>query len=82
MTKKFEPKAFNFFLVLVFVNDTRYMFLVAVALGCAKGLRTVYMYLIIPSYVPLDRLATASGMQMILNGIFLLVGGPLIGMFF
>lgn len=37
------------------------------------------MYLVIPSYVPLDRLATASGMQMILNGIFLLVGGPLIG---
>lgn len=39
----------------------------------------MYMYLVIPSYVPLDRLATASGMQMILNGIFLLVGGPLIG---
>lgn len=67
------------FLVLLFVTDIRYIFLVAVALGCAKGLRTVYMYLVIPSYVPLERFPTASGIQMIVNGVFMLVGGPLIG---
>lgn len=52
---------------------------VAVALGIAKGVRTVYMSLVIPSYVPIERLANASGLQMVVNGLFILIGGPLLG---
>lgn len=55
------------------------MLIVGVALGIAKGIRTVYMNLVIPSYVPLERLASASGIQMLANGIFLISFGPLIG---
>lgn len=52
---------------------------VAVALGVAKGVRTVYMSLVIPSAVPLERLASAAGLQMVVNGIFILIGGPVLG---
>ena len=52
---------------------------VAAFLGIAKGIRTVYMALVIPAYVPLDRLASASGIQMLTNGLFILVSGPVIG---
>lgn len=52
---------------------------VAVGLGIAKGVRTVYMTLVIPNYVPLERLASASGLQMVVNGLFILAGGPLLG---
>lgn len=55
---------------------------VAVALGIAKGVRTVYMGLVIPSYVPIDKLANASGLQMLVNGIFILIGGPIMGKFY
>lgn len=52
---------------------------VAVALGIAKGVRTVYMSLVIPSYVPIERLANASGLQMVVNGLFIFLGGPALG---
>jgi len=52
---------------------------VAVALGVSKGVRTVYMSLVIPSYVPIERLAAAAGIQMVVNGILLMAFGPLIG---
>jgi hypothetical protein len=52
---------------------------VAVALGVAKGVRTVYMTIVIPSYVPIERLAAASGIQMVVNGMLLMAFGPLIG---
>lgn len=51
----------------------------AVFLGIAKGFRTVYMTLLVPSYVPIEKLANASGMQMAGNGLALLIGGPLLG---
>nr|CAD7263976.1 unnamed protein product [Timema shepardi] len=50
--------------------------IVSIGLGVAKGVRTVYMALVIPSYVPIERLAAASGLQMVVNGVFLLVFGP------
>ncbi|KAJ8940399.1 hypothetical protein NQ318_009328 [Aromia moschata] len=37
------------------------------------------MSLVIPTYVPLDRLAAASGIQMMVNGICIIIGGPLLG---
>jgi hypothetical protein len=52
---------------------------VAVALGVSKGVRTVYMTLVIPSYVPIERLPAAAGIQMVINGILLMAFGPLIG---
>ncbi|XP_063229803.1 monocarboxylate transporter 13-like [Bacillus rossius redtenbacheri] len=55
------------------------LMLVSVALGVAKGVRTVYMSLVIPSYVPLEKLASASGMQMVVNAVFSITCGPFIG---
>lgn len=52
---------------------------VSIALGIAKGVRTVYMGLVIPTYVPIERLANASGLQMLVNGVFILIGGPIMG---
>lgn len=52
---------------------------VGVVLGIGKGLRMVYSPLVIPSYVSIERLPTASGLQMMVNGLFLLVAGSRIG---
>lgn len=48
-------------------------------IGLGKGLRTVFMALVIPSYVPLHRLPAASGLQLIFAGIFYFFVGPLVG---
>lgn len=52
---------------------------VALIIGIAKGTKAVFQTLIIPDYVPLDRLPAAYGMQMVCNGILSIVIGPLIG---
>nr|CAH7753375.1 unnamed protein product [Callosobruchus chinensis] len=65
--------------VIFLIQDVRYLFGIALALGCVKGVRIVNMYLIIPNYVPLDRLASASGIQMVANGLTILIWSPLIG---
>ncbi|XP_069674650.1 monocarboxylate transporter 9-like [Periplaneta americana] len=64
---------------LIFTYSFKSVMMVAVALGVAKGVRTVYMSLVIPSYVPIERLPSASGIQMVTNGILLLAFGPIIG---
>ncbi|GAB0100903.1 hypothetical protein DMENIID0001_170010 [Sergentomyia squamirostris] len=48
-------------------------------LGVAKGVRSVYMSLVLPNYVSIERLATASGLQMMTNGLLLVTIGPLMG---
>lgn len=48
-------------------------------MGLAKGVRTVYMILVIPSHVPIDKLASASGIRMVCNGLVLLLLGPFVG---
>lgn len=70
---------FNLFLALLFFSAYEDLLFVAVALGIAKGIRTVYWTLVIPNYVPIERLANASGIQMVVNGLFIMAGGPLIG---
>lgn len=55
------------------------MLLIMILLGIARGIRTVYMNVIIPDHVPIERLASASGLQMVANGIFLLLFGSIIG---
>lgn len=64
---------------MMFANSFGTMLIVGLGLGAAKGVRTVYMSLVIPSYVPLERLASASGIQMVTNGIILMCLGPIIG---
>lgn len=64
---------------LVFTHSFKSVLAVAVALGVAKGVRTVYMTIVIPSYVPIERLPAAAGIQMVVNGILLMAFGPLIG---
>lgn len=53
--------------------------IVALLIGVAKGIRTVYWTLVIPDYVPLKMLPSATGFHMVLNGFFLLIGGPILG---
>jgi len=66
-------------IALIFTESFKAVLVVAVALGVSKGVRTVYMTLVIPSYVPIERLPSASGIQMVVNGILLMAFGPLIG---
>lgn len=65
-------------MLIIFASPAAFLW-IAVALGIAKGVRTVYMNLVIPTSVPLERLAAASGLQMVVNGIFILIGGPILG---
>lgn len=48
-------------------------------IGLCKGVRTIFWPLIIPGYVPLNRLPGASGLQLLISGIFTLLGGPFVG---
>jgi len=62
-------------------GDT-YVIVIGVALvfGLAKGTKAVFQALIIPDYVPLERLPAASGIQMVCNGILSISVGPIIGL--
>ncbi|CAG2057040.1 unnamed protein product [Timema podura] len=68
--------------VMIFITDFKYILIVAIALGAAKGVRTVFMFLVVPSHVPIERLASANGLQIVTNGVFLMVFGPLVGKYF
>ncbi|XP_031781306.1 uncharacterized protein LOC100115191 isoform X3 [Nasonia vitripennis] len=64
---------------LLMVEQFYLIVVVAFGLGVAKGVRTVYMTLVIPSHVPLEKLANASSIQSLVNGFFLMVIGPCLG---
>lgn len=72
-----------FFLLTVMLFTTSFtgMIIIALAMGISKGARTVYMNIVIPSYVPIERLAFASGIQMFFNGITIITIGSLLGNF-
>lgn len=76
-------KCFNFFVLYVpaiaHFHSYPSVLAASVWIGLNKGLRTVFMALVIPSYVPLDRLPGATGLQLLFAGIFYLVMGPVIG---
>lgn len=61
------------------VESNAELLIVFIAMGLAKGIRTVYMILVIPSHVSIDKLGSASGIRMVSNGIVLLVLGPAVG---
>lgn len=48
-------------------------------IGLCKGVRTIFWPLIIPGYVPLNRLPGASGLQLLISGLFTLICGPFVG---
>lgn len=66
-------------MALIFINSFTSVLIVAVGLGMGKGIRSVYMTLVIPSYVPIQKLPGASGMQMLTNGLILICAGPILG---
>ena len=70
---------FNSITALLFVNGFISLIVVAIGLGASKGIRSIYMSLVIPHYVPIHKLPNASGLQMIVNGAILLSAGPMLG---
>ncbi|XP_016977001.1 uncharacterized protein LOC108042982 [Drosophila rhopaloa] len=65
--------------VVAFTTSYHVMIGVFLLIGFGKGFRTIFSPLIIPSYVPLNRLPAASGLQLIFNTIFSLAMGPILG---
>ncbi|XP_059061932.1 monocarboxylate transporter 9-like isoform X2 [Achroia grisella] len=65
--------------IMLFTTSFIGMLFVALGMGITKGLRTVYMNIVIPSYVPLERLPFASGIQMFVNGIIIILLGSILG---
>lgn len=66
--------------VITFFHSYNSILIAFVWIGFGKGLRTVFLALVIPSYVPLNRLPAASGLQLLFAGIFYIVAGPVVGM--
>ncbi|KAH1020053.1 hypothetical protein HUJ04_009782 [Dendroctonus ponderosae] len=66
-------------LALIYISHYPTILIIALILGCSKGMRVVYMSLIIPSYVPEQHLASALVIQIVLNSLMSLLGGYAIG---
>lgn len=64
---------------MLLTSDYVGMMMICSALGVAKGIRSVYMSIVIPSYIPIDRLASASAIQLFGNGIVMMCFGPVLG---
>lgn len=69
----------NFFLAIAHFHSYAAITAASCWIGLNKGLRTVFMALVIPSYIPLNRLPGATGLQLLFAGIFYFVMGPVIG---
>ncbi|CAG4941267.1 unnamed protein product [Colias eurytheme] len=65
--------------VLAYCQDYTVVLLVAVMIGFGKGLRTVFMALVIPTHVPLHKLPGATGIQLLTAGMVYLSLGPVVG---
>lgn len=55
------------------------LFLMFILMGVSKGAKAVYQAIILPQYVPLEKLANAMGFLLIINGTISLLVGPLLG---
>lgn len=64
---------------LIFVKNFTTLLVTSAFLGVAKGIRSVYMVLVVPSYVSIQKLPSASAIQMVTNGIILTCAGPFLG---
>lgn len=67
---------------MLLTSDYIEMIIICSALGVAKGIRSVYMSIVIPSYIPIDRLASASAIQLFGNGVVMMCIGPVLGLFY
>ncbi|XP_043949530.1 monocarboxylate transporter 1 isoform X1 [Drosophila biarmipes] len=65
--------------VVAFTSSYEVIIGVFLLIGFGKGFRTIFSPLIIPSYVPLNRLPAASGLQLIFNTMFSFAMGPILG---
>ncbi|XP_052758290.1 uncharacterized protein LOC113523560 isoform X2 [Galleria mellonella] len=65
--------------VLAYCQSYSVVLIVAVMIGFGKGLRTVFMALVIPTHVPLHKLPGATGIQLLTAGIVYLSLGPVVG---
>ncbi|CAH0560178.1 unnamed protein product [Brassicogethes aeneus] len=54
----------------------------AALIGAGKGLRTVFMALIVPQYVPIQRLPAATGLHLATSGILFIAIGPVVVVLF
>lgn len=73
---------FSFFvvnLVIMFCTTYRDVCILLIIYGIAKGIRMVYIHVVVPGHVPIHRLASATGIQMITNGLIMVVLGPFVG---
>ncbi|KAF7271954.1 hypothetical protein GWI33_015251 [Rhynchophorus ferrugineus] len=66
-------------IILVHTQTYVWSLVVAVIIGAGKGLRTIFIALVIPSYVPLERLPAASGLQLATSGLLFILLGPVVG---
>ncbi|KAI4463682.1 monocarboxylate transporter [Holotrichia oblita] len=66
--------------ILTIYYNNKLMVLVSIAiLGLGKGAKAVFQSLILPNFITYDRLASANGLLMVINGILSLIVGPIIG---
>lgn len=67
---------------LLYSESYYQVFVVCAVLGLIKGAATVYMFLILPSCLPVEKLPAAGGVMMLGCGIFLMIFGPIMGKYF
>ncbi|XP_014300341.1 uncharacterized protein LOC103570490 [Microplitis demolitor] len=65
--------------IITFSSDFSAIILMAIGIGFAKGSRSVFMSLVVPSYVPIERLAHATGIQIFVNGVIIGALSPVLG---
>lgn len=63
----------------IFYSSRAAIFFCTSLIGLAKGIKAVYQSVIIPKYVPLDKLPAANGLNMLMTGAATLALGPIIG---
>ncbi|XP_059061948.1 uncharacterized protein LOC131854803 [Achroia grisella] len=66
-------------IVLAHFDSYHAVLFVAVIVGFGKGMRTVFMALVLPTHVPLHKLPGATGLQLLTAGIVYLTLGPVVG---
>ncbi|KRT80451.1 membrane transporter, partial [Oryctes borbonicus] len=63
----------------IFYNSKTVVLISVAILGLGKGTKAVFQSLILPQFVTYDKLASANGLLMVINGILSLIVGPVIG---
>uniref|UniRef100_A0A1B0G2T3 Major facilitator superfamily (MFS) profile domain-containing protein n=1 Tax=Glossina morsitans morsitans TaxID=37546 RepID=A0A1B0G2T3_GLOMM len=66
--------------ILSFTHNFYVMLTIFLWFGLNRAFRLVFWCLIIPAHVPLKRLPAASGLQLLMTGLFSFAFGPLIGL--